>query len=62
VSKEYYKIGSPFLNGWYIVEKSELANSVDGEMDGAPIGHITTIELVEMEEAEFQNLPEFEGW
>ena len=34
----------------------------DGELDGAEVGDKITVELLEMTEHQFENLPEFEGW
>lgn len=34
----------------------------DAELDGADVGDKIVIELIEMTEDQWENLPEFEGW
>ena len=59
MKKEYYKITVDQMNGWQIVEKKEIHNTLDGLMDGAPHGTRVNVENVLMEEKEFEELPEF---
>lgn len=35
---------------------------LDAELDGAEIGDKITIELIQMTEDKWEDLPEFEGW
>jgi hypothetical protein len=40
----------------------DAQTAIDAEFDGAEVGDKVTIEMIEMTEDEFDNLPEFEGW
>jgi hypothetical protein len=50
----------------YIIDKSGVLNTVDAEFDGfleyGEIGDQIIFEIIEMDETEFSNLKEFEGW
>ena len=59
--KKYVRITREGMSG-YIQPLDELATALDGEFDGAQSGDEITLELVEMEESEYEALPEFEGW
>lgn len=48
--------------GSYISTIKELDQALDGEFDGAEPGDKIILELVEMEQLEYEKLPEFEGW
>jgi len=52
--------------GFYIQPLDLLKDALSGEFDGveeyAEVGDKITIEIIEMPEEEFDNLPEFEGW
>ena len=61
----YAKITRDGLGG-YLERLDNLMNALNAEFDGVEEwgeeGEKITIELIEMEEFEFENLPEFEGW
>ncbi|HSW63863.1 MAG TPA: hypothetical protein VLH56_11250 [Dissulfurispiraceae bacterium] len=61
--KKYVKIIRPeYGEGGYIEAIENVSNALDGEFDGAEAGDRIILELVEMEESEFKNMPEFTGW
>jgi hypothetical protein len=47
--------------GTYIQPITEIHNAIDGEFCDADIGTKLTIKLIEMDENEYKNLPEFSG-
>lgn len=47
--------------GTYLQPIEELQQALDGEFDSAPPGTRWTLELVEMDPADFERLPEFQG-
>jgi hypothetical protein len=52
-------------NGGYyypIQNDSDIVNAVTAEFCGADIGDVLTLTLVEINEDEFNGLPEFAGW
>ncbi len=53
-------------NGSYIESLDNAMNALQGEFDGiveyAEVGDEWKIEIIEMEEQDFENLPEFDGW
>ena len=53
-------------NGSYIESLDNAMNALQGEFDGivedAEAGYVWKVEIIEMEENEFENLPEFTGW
>ena len=63
--KKYVKIDRPEI-GSYIEEFSNLMGALAAEFDGleeyAELGDIITLEVIGMEEEEYNNLPEFKGW
>jgi len=59
--KKYVRITRKESAG-YIQPLNELATALDGEFDGAEVGDQVTLELIEMEESDYEALPEFGGW
>ena len=62
---KFVKIERSDTAGSYIDEKKDIPQIVDGELDDfeyLPAGTQLILNVVEMEESEFENLPEFEGW
>ena len=58
--KKYIKITLHGGNSY--VEPMHLRpTALDGELDGAEIGTKWTLELIEMNEVEYESLPEFTG-
>ena len=62
MKKQYIKVMIDSYSSYYVAEKNELCYALDGELDGISTGDKIILEVVEMTEEEFQNLPEFEGW
>jgi hypothetical protein len=66
MKKLYAKIS--YNNGGSYIESLENAmNALQGEFDGlskynTEVGDKWTIEIIEMEEKDFESLPEFDGW
>jgi hypothetical protein len=66
MKKLYAKIS--YNNGGSYIESLENAmNALQGEFDGlskynTEVGDKWTIEIIEMEEEDFESLPEFDGW
>ena len=52
--------------GSYVQPLDSIMDAMDGEFDGvvesASVGKKWTIEIIEMEEDEYNNSPEFTGW
>ena len=63
---QYAKISREPNGGNYIVSLEDLVSSMDNELESneewAETGEKIIVEFVEMDEEEFNNLPEFEGW
>ena len=63
--KKYVKIDRPEI-GSYIEEFSNLMGALAAEFDGlekyAELGDVIILQVIEMEEEDYNNLPEFEGW
>ena len=60
--KRFYKVERPDVctgSGW---TSPDLQTVIDAEFDGIEVGGIVKITVVEMTQAEFDALPEFEGW
>lgn len=64
--KKFYAKISYNDNGSYIESLDNAMNALQGEFDGlseyTEVGDKWTIEIIEMEESDFENLPEFTGW
>ena len=60
---KYVHISIPKLGArGYVQPIDKLAEALVGEFDGAAPGDTILLQLVEMTEAEYKKLPEFEGW
>lgn len=60
--RRMYKVSRPdYIGGRFCVFK-DWATVGDAEFDGAEVGDVIHVELVEMTDAEFEALGEFEGW
>lgn len=59
--KVMYKVTHPGSGGDFCVFK-DWNHLRDAEFDGAEVGDKITIELIEMTDAEFEELGDFEGW
>lgn len=50
----------------YIETRENIMNAMDGELDGlleyGEIGDSINLTIIEMEESEYEKLPEFTGW
>jgi hypothetical protein len=60
----YAKITRPG-EGCYVQPLALLPLAMEGELDGAgdwPVGERVEVEIIEMSEADYTKLPEFEGW
>jgi hypothetical protein len=66
MKKRYYKILHESLGNGYITDKETIWNTLDAELDGfleyGEIGDEIIIRIVEFEEKEVEELPEFGGW
>ena len=64
--KRYIKITHNNDNQNYIETKENIMNALDGELDGflegSEIGESINLTIIEMEESEYEKLPEFTGW
>jgi hypothetical protein len=60
----YAKISrpQPDCGGYYVQPLGDLKSALDGELDGIEIGEQILIEIIEMDEAAYADLPDFEGW
>jgi len=45
----------------YTQELDKIMDGLDGDLDGAEVGQKWEMELVEMNESEYNSLPDFEG-
>lgn len=65
MKKKYIKITRSDVDGNYTITQDELLGVVEGELDGLeylPDGTQVIMTVVEMEENEYEKLPEFQGW
>ena len=66
MKKRYYKILHESLGNGYISVSESIMQSLDAELDGfleyGEVGDEIIIRIVELEEGEIDNLPEFGGW
>lgn len=64
--KKYIKVERSDTAGCYVNELKDIPAIVEGELfedvEFLPTGAQLILTIVEMEESEFENLPEFEGW
>lgn len=60
----YVKITREDTGGCYIQPYTprDVMNVIDGEFNGAEPGDKIILELIEMTDAEYEALPEFQGW
>ena len=58
----FIKITRSDTGGSYIQPLAEIANAVDGEIDGIEAGESVTLTAIEMTEEAYAKLPEFTGW
>jgi hypothetical protein len=56
-----YKVTHPDSGGDFCVFK-DWNNLRDAEFDGAEVGDVISIELIEMTDEEFDALGDFQGW
>lgn len=61
MKKKYVKISLDDL-GHYIQPLETVHMAIEGELDGAEVGEVWTLEIIEMTEEDYELLPEFEGW
>ena len=61
---KYIKITRPDINGKlsYCVEPYKIGKFIQDEFEDAEIGERIILEFIEMDEDEYIELPEFEGW
>jgi hypothetical protein len=66
MKKRYYKISHECLGNGYISDPENIMQALDAELDGfleyGEIGDEIVIKIVEFEEGEVEELPEFVGW
>ena len=65
MKKKYIRVERSDTAGGYIDKLQDIPQVIDGEFDDfeyLPEGTQLILTVVEMEESEFENLPEFEGW
>jgi len=63
MKNRYLKITLSSAPGQYCIGDPGMAfGEIDALMDSGGPGDSVTVELVEMEQAEYDALPEFEGW
>ena len=65
MKKKYIRAERSDTDGGYVDKLQDILNMIDGEFDDfeyLPEGTQLILTVVEMEESEFENLPEFEGW
>jgi hypothetical protein len=64
--KRYIKITHNNDEQNYIETRENIMNAMDGELDGfleyGEIGDSINLTIIEMEESEYEKLPEFTGW
>jgi hypothetical protein len=64
--KRYIKITHNNDEQNYIETRENIMNAMDGELDGfleyGEIGDSINLTIIEMEESEYEKLPEFMGW
>lgn len=62
---KYVKISRSDVSGSYTQQINEIEQAVNGEFDDIrdmEVGTKVILEVVEMTEEEYNNLPEFMGW
>ena len=59
--KKYIHITRVGLGG-YTETFENIYNAINGELDGCEAGDSITLTIIEMEEDEYNKLPEFMGW
>lgn len=61
---KYIKVTRSDAQGNYIHPVHSIGTALDGELDDIEYleGLIITLEVVEMDQAEYEKLPEFPGW
>lgn len=66
MKKRYIKITRNNDKQHYIETRENIMNAMDGELDGflegGEIGDSINLTIIEMEESEYEKLPEFTGW
>lgn len=65
MKRKYIKVERSDTAGNYVDELKDIPQIIDGELDDfdyLPAGTQLILTVVEMEESEFETLPEFEGW
>lgn len=59
--KKYVQVSLDGMIG-YTQPLSAVSTAIEADFDCAELGTKLTLELVEMTEEQFENLPEFDGW
>lgn len=65
MKKKFIKLSRSDTEGSYLVPPKMISGAVNGELDGMEFwepGTQIILEVVEMDENEFEELTEFEGW
>ena len=66
MTKRYIKITHNNDEQHYIETRENIMNAMEGELDGflegGEIGDSINLTIIEMEESEYEKLPEFTGW
>ena len=66
MTKRYIKITHNNDEQHYIETRENIMNAMSGELDGfleyGEIGDSINLTIIEMEESEYEKLPEFMGW
>jgi hypothetical protein len=60
--KRYIKITNEDYGESYIETLEKAKDAIEGELSEIEVGGKFVIECIEMEEKEFNDLPEFAGW
>lgn len=56
------KVTRPGLPGGYTQSLDTIDWAIDAEFDCPEVGDKLILEVIEMDEEEYNNLPDFEGW
>lgn len=66
MNKRYIKITYNDAEHGYIETKENIMSALESELDGllnyGEIGDSINLTIIEMEESEYEKLPEFTGW
>ena len=58
----YVRVRLKGHHGSYVQPLDQIANSIDGDFDGAEAGTKIELELLALTADEYEKLPEFTGW